>query len=239
MRTPILALCSTLFVSSLGCGGSDPPAKSADDQAPPTAAMAPMSQTASAPAEPPVAAGAATTGREGDPNQSPPAALSTGNGPAPNAAAMGTLTDEQIVGITHIANLGENEQARLAPTRTKDGRVKKLAAMMIKDHTEADAKGTELARKVSLIPSESPTCTSLKSEADSNTASLKTQTGTAFDKAYVDTQVKEHQTVLDTIDQKLSPNAKNPDLKSYLTDVRAAVAMHLQHAKDLQSAMAN
>ena len=238
MRTPILALCSTLLLSSLGCGGSDPPAKSPDDQAPPTTAMPSMPQTASAPAEPPVVAGAATTGREGDPNQSPPAALSTGNGPAPNAAAMGTLTDEQIVGITHTANLGEIEQAKLASTRAKDGRVKKLAAMMIKDHTAADTKGTELAKRVSLVPSESSTGTSLKSDADSNTASLKTQTATDFDKAYVDTQVKEHQAVLDTIDQKLSPNAKNPDLKSYLTDVRAAVAMHLEHAKDLQSAMA-
>ncbi len=184
-----------------------------------------------------MAAGAGTTGREGDPNQSPPAALSTGNGPAPSAEAMGTLTDEQIVEITHTANAGEIEQARLAQTKAKDGRVKRLAAMMIKDHSDADMKGMKLAKKASLTPSDSPTSTSLKSDAESNTASLKTQTGADFDKAYVDTQVKEHQAVLDMIDEKLSPNAKNADLKAYLTDVRAAVAMHLQHAKDLQSAM--
>jgi putative membrane protein len=226
-----------LLVSSFGCGGSDQPAKSADDQAPPAASGVAMTQPPSGPAEPPVAAGAGTTGREGDPNQSPPAALSAGNGPAPNADAIGTLTDEQIIEVTHTANRGEIEQAKLAQTKAKDGRVKKFAAMMLKDHTDADVKGMKLAKMDSLIPAESPTSDSLKNDAEGNTASLKTETGADFDKAYVDVQVKEHQAVLDMIDEKLSPNAKNADLKAYLADVHTAVATHLQHAKDLQSAM--
>ena len=36
------------------------------------------------------------------------------------------------------------------------------------------------------------------------------ESGAGFDKSYVDTQVKEHQAVLDMIDQKLLPNAQDP-----------------------------
>jgi putative membrane protein len=232
----MLLLSSTALVSlvALGCGGSDQPAKSPDETTT-TAMAAPPPPT---PGEPVSAAGAATTGREGDPSQTPPAALSTGNGPSPTEAQP-TLSDAQIIEITHTANAGEIEQARLAQTKAKDARVKKLAAMMIKDHSDADAKGLKLAKKASLTPATSPTAESLKSDAESNTTALKSQMGADFDKAYVDAQVKEHQAVLDTIDQKLVPSAQNADLKAYLADVRTAVAMHLDHAKDLQSALSS
>jgi len=239
----ILFLSSTALVSfvavvamgvTIGCGGSDQPAKSPDETT--TAAMTPPPPVT--PGEPVAAAGAATTGREGDPSQTPPAALSTGNGTSPTEAQP-NLTDAQIVEITHTANTGEIEQAKLAQTKAKDARVKKFAAMMVKDHSEADAKGMKLAKKASLTPTASPTSESLASDAQSNTTALKSQVGTDFDKAYVDVQVKEHQAVLDTIDQKLVPSAQNADLKAYLADVRTAVATHLEHAKDLQSALSS
>lgn len=50
-------------------------------------------------------------------------------------------------------------------------------------------------------------------------------------------RVKEHQAVLDMLDQKLIPGATNSDLKCYLGEVRAKVVMHLQHARDLQQTM--
>ena len=65
----------------------------------------------------------------------------------------------------------------------------------------------------------------------------KSLKGTNFDASYVDTQVKEHQTVLDLLDQKLIPAAKSADVKAYLADVRPKIALHLQHARDLQKAM--
>jgi putative membrane protein len=44
--------------------------------------------------------------------------------------------------------------------------------------------------------------------------------------------------VLDMLDQKLIVGATNSELKAYLNQVRTAVASHLQHAKDLQSQIA-
>jgi putative membrane protein len=147
------------------------------------------------------------------------------------------LTDEQILEVTHTANQGEIEQAKLAQSKSTDARVKKLAAMMLKDHAAADAKGMAVGRKGNLTPAPSSTSTSIESDAQSATSTLSSQTGVDFDKAYVDVQVKEHQAVLDMIDQKLLPDAKSPDVKAFLTEVRPKIAMHLQHAQQLQSAM--
>jgi hypothetical protein len=43
---------------------------------------------------------------------------------------------------------------------------------------------------------------------------------------------------VDLIYQQLLPNAKDANVTTFVAGVRAKVAMHLQHAKDLQVAMA-
>jgi putative membrane protein len=159
-------------------------------------------------------------------------------GANPMAAGASTMNDAQILQITHFANVGEVAQARLAMDKAKDPRVKQLAQMMLNDHGDADKKGLDLAKKENLTLADSPMSTSLKSDADSTTDTLKSKTGSDFDKAYVDSQVTEHQSVLDSLDQKLIPGAKDSDVKGYLTDARAKIAMHLDHAKQLQSDLA-
>ena len=154
---------------------------------------------------------------------------------APEAQAA--LTDNQILGFTHAANLGEIEQGRLAQTKAKESKVKAFAAMMVKEHTDADTKGQAIAKKTNLKPEPSPATDSLKTDAEAVTKSLKSEAAADFDKAYVDSQVTEHKAVLDSIDQKLIPAATNADLKGYLANVRTAVATHLQHAEDLQKEM--
>jgi putative membrane protein len=148
-----------------------------------------------------------------------------------------TLTDAQILQVTHTANAGEVAQAKDALARTKDPRVKAFATMMMKDHSDADAEGIKVARGASITPAASAESLLLESEAKTAMSDVDTKSGADFDKAYVDAQVKGHKGVLDLLDQKLIPMASNPDVRGYLAEVRPKVAMHLQHAKDLQSAL--
>ncbi|MEO6576979.1 MAG: DUF4142 domain-containing protein, partial [Polyangiaceae bacterium] len=55
-----------------------------------------------------------------------------------------TLNDNEIAAIVAAANTGEVEQAKLAQTRAKDARVKKFAAHMVSEHTEAGQKETQV-----------------------------------------------------------------------------------------------
>lgn len=41
--------------------------------------------------------------------------------------------------------------------------------------------------------------------------------------------------LLDLIDKKLMPTAKSDEMKKFITDTRAVVAEHLEHAKKLQA----
>jgi putative membrane protein len=165
------------------------------------------------------------------PREGPNAGSNAGSTEPQPAPAM---SDGQILQVTHVANVGEIDQAKLALTKTKDARVRTLAQMMVRDHTQADKKGLALAKRENIEREPSPTSEQLASDAEGATASLKADPAADFDKSYVDTQVKEHQGVLDMIDQKLMVNATNPELKSYLVEVRSAVASHLQHAQQLQ-----
>jgi putative membrane protein len=64
--------------------------------------------------------------------------------------------------------------------------------------------------------------------AQETLASPKTTTGSDFDRAYIDAQVKAHQEVLDALDNKLIPNAQDASLKANLQQVRPTVAQHLK-----------
>jgi putative membrane protein len=212
-----------MLLLSLGACRGDPPATSPADL--PLVANTSAGATASDAVTPAVTAA---------PSATPPIA----DTPAP-APAVAPLSDDAILQVTHTANLGEIEQATLALAKARDSRVKQLATMMLKEHTAADAKGMTLVKSAHLNPLKSEVSTSLESDAQAATSALKSQSaGADFDKAYVDTQVKEHQAVLDTIDQKLIPAANNADLRSYLGDVRPKIAKHLEHALELQKQMA-
>jgi putative membrane protein len=192
----------------------------------------------------PAAAAIDSPGTSASASNAPPPVTSTlaaANMVADNAGAPAPmaqpLSEEQVLGVLHVANAGEIDQGKLAQTKARDARVKKFAAMMVKDHSEAQKSGMTVARKTNLKPETSPTSQSLETNVTTAITTLKAETPADFDKEYVDTQVKEHQDLLDMIDQKLMASATNADLKGYLTEVRATVAMHLQHAQELQKEM--
>jgi predicted outer membrane protein len=63
-------------------------------------------------------------------------------------------------------------------------------------------------------------------DAANTLSMLKSAPGAAFDTAYMNAQVDEHQKVA------LMPNAKNADLKSYLADIEPTVESHLKNVNE-------
>jgi len=152
--------------------------------------------------------------------------------PAP-APKVDPLTDEQIAAITDAANTAEIAQAKLAQTKSKDPGVKQFAAMMISHHGEAKQKQAKLQLK----PAESGVSTAMQVDSDSTMNALKAGTGKDFDQVYITAQVDGHQKVLDTINDKLLPNVKSPELKAYLEEIKPRVEAHLKQAKALQQSL--
>ena len=154
------------------------------------------------------------------------------------AAALGqTINDAQIAHIVVTANQVDVDAGKIAVTRGSNAEVKKFAQQMITDHEGVNKQAVALATRLKVTPQDNDTSKSLKAGGDKNIANLKTLSGAAFDKAYVDQEVGYHQAVLDAIDKTLIPGASNADLKALIVKVRPAIAAHLEHAKHIQSTL--
>jgi putative membrane protein len=147
-------------------------------------------------------------------------------------------TDPQIAAIVVTANQVDIDAGKLAESKSNSADVKAFAQRMVTDHTGVNKSATELVTRLHVTPQPNATSRSLQQGGEQNLANLKTLSGAAFDKAYIDHEVAYHETVLNAVDNTLIPNAKNADLKALLVKVRPAFVAHLDHAKKLQASLA-
>ena len=153
------------------------------------------------------------------------------------AAHAQGINDAQIASIVVTANQVDVDAGKLAQGKASNAEVKKFAAQMIADHEGVNKQAVALATKLKVTPQDNDTSKALKAGGDQNIAKLKTLSGSAFDKAYVDQEVTYHQAVLDAIDKTLIPGASNAELKALIVKVRPAIAAHLEHAKHIQASL--
>jgi len=156
-------------------------------------------------------------------------------GVTPALAAERAPNDAQIASIVHAANLVDIDAGMYAETQAKNPEVKKFAEEMVTDHSGVNRQAADLAKKLGVQPEMNPTADNLEKAGAKNLAHLKTLTGAAFDKAYIDHEVSYHQSVIDELDHTLIPSAKNAELKALLVKVRPAFVAHLEMAKKIES----
>ncbi len=144
------------------------------------------------------------------------------------------ITDAQIAMIAMTVNSADSAGGALAQTKGESADVKALGKRIMTDHTALNARATALATAAGMSPEDNDDSRAMRTDAESQIATLQGLSGKDFDKAYMDHVVSHHQQVLDALDQKLIPNAQNAELKQLLTDARAGVEGHLGSAKAIQ-----
>lgn len=154
-----------------------------------------------------------------------------------SAPAQAPPTDPQIVGIVVTANQIDIDAGKLAISKTHNKQVHDFAQQMITDHSALQKSVFDLGAKLHVAPADSDTSAALKKQAAETTAHLKTLTGAAFDKAYIDNEVGYHKAVIGAVSTVLIPNAQNAELKSALTGAAPLFQGHLEHAEHLQAGM--
>jgi putative membrane protein len=147
-------------------------------------------------------------------------------------------TDAQIAAIVVTANQVDIDAGKLAESKAHAADVKAFGQRMVTDHTGVNKAASELVQKLNVTPEPNATSESLQKGGDQNLAKLKTLSGAAFDKAYIDHEVTYHEAVVGAMDKTLIPSAKNAELKALLVKVRPAFETHLEHAKKIQSELA-
>jgi putative membrane protein len=147
------------------------------------------------------------------------------------------IGDAEIAAIVVTANQVDVDAGKLARQRAGNSEVKQFAERMVSDHEGVNEQAVALAKKLKLTPKENETSRAIKAGGDKNLATLKTLSGAAFDKAYVDHEVVYHAQVLEALDKTLIPGASNSELKALLVKVRPAFVAHLEHAKHIQATL--
>ena len=145
--------------------------------------------------------------------------------------------DAEIVHVMITANQLDIDGGKLAKAKSKNPEVKLFAEQMITDHSAVNQQTSDLAKKLGLKPQDNAASKALSKRGKDALANLKKLSGKEFDKKYVDQDVAFHMAVLTTIDQTLIPNVKNDELKGLIFEVRPTIAIHLNHAKRLQSSL--
>ena len=144
-------------------------------------------------------------------------------------------SDAQIASIVVTANQVDIDAGKLAESKGTSKDVKAFGKQMVTDHTGVNKQAVALVTKLKVSPEDNATSQSLKKGGEDNAQNLKTLSGAAFDRAYIEHEVAYHQQVIDALDKTLIPSAQNAELKSLLVSVRPAFVAHLEHAKMIQS----
>jgi putative membrane protein len=153
----------------------------------------------------------------------------------PPADAM--LTDGQIAEIASKVDLAEIDAGKLALAQGRSPKAKQFAQHMVTAHAAVEAKLNGMLKAQAIVMADSATSNKLVSDTTAQKQTLLGLSGFDFDRSYLTAQLKDHQDVLDLLDSKLIPQAKNPQLKTALESTRAKVVDHIQMAKDAIAAL--
>lgn len=152
-------------------------------------------------------------------------------------AQTGAIDDSEIISILKTVNKGEIDAGKRAQAKASSPDVRKYAQLMIADHEKAAQATAAVAKSAKTTTINSEYSRSLKKENDQVMRKMKKLQGNAFDLAYMESQVKMHQQVLQLIDTTMLPSAKNPQVKELVMKIRPVIEGHLQQAKQIHAAL--
>lgn len=155
----------------------------------------------------------------------------------PSTPPATPLSDAEVLGLLATANDAEISAGQVAITKGQKQEVKDFGLKMVTDHTANNLKIKATEVKSSITRADSDMSRELKKNADAAIDNLKNAKDADFDKSYIDGQVMMHQELLTSLDTSLIPNAKNADVKAYLTDTRTVVESHLKEAQAIQASL--
>lgn len=166
--------------------------------------------------------------RDTVPSPAPPADVSLDAATKPSA----------ILSQMNVANTTEIQLARMAAQKASSPQVKKLAEKLAVDHSKNREQVRALARKldVTLIPAAGGDVTTADSAAIPS--DLRTLSGAEFDRAFVEHQIRDHESSIERIRSQLLPAAQTPQVETYLQRTLTDMQAHLASLKEVQQKIA-
>ena len=148
-----------------------------------------------------------------------------------STTASSTLSDADKDFMTKaaIGGMAEVSMGSLAAQQASNADVKAFGNRMVTDHGKAnDELKAFAATKGVTLPAD------VDAEHKAKQDELAKKTGKAFDKAYIDDMVEDHEKDVAEF-EKQSTAAQDPDLKAWVSKTLPTLQDHLKMAKDTQA----
>lgn len=160
--------------------------------------------------------------------QTPPAAVQNDATGQTGSGARLSAGDEKALKDMAQANINEVAAAKVALSKAQSSEVKAFAQQMVKDHSAALTKVQAAAQQKGVaLPTEPDAA------HQAMAAKLEAQSGSAFDKMYMENAgIKDHQMVLSKL-QSDATNIKDPDVKALADEHTPVVEQHLKAAQQM------
>lgn len=136
----------------------------------------------------------------------------------------------------HALNQGEIESGRLAEQRAQSGDVKEFAKTMVRDHSEADRKLTDYAKRngidLTKVTPVDPIHAALDSADKASENALRTKKGADFDVAYAAPQTLEHRVALGVVEE--GQKVAKGEARALMDETQQMLSRHLSLAEKLE-----
>jgi putative membrane protein len=150
--------------------------------------------------------------------------------------AAPAVTDPHIFAFLEAANVADSAAGSIAAAKGTAASVKTFGRDMMRDHHALRVAGQDLAKKLRIMPEAAPgdnIAAAATAWRDSLTAMPR---GAAWDKAYIDHEVIDHQNVLNTM-QTDADGTQNAEVRALIEKAAPIIQQHLDHAKQIQSTL--
>ena len=127
--------------------------------------------------------------------------------------------------------MAEVEAGKLGEQKATEKLVKDFAAMMVKDHTGANAEVKALAEKLNITLPSAPSEEHAKKVADLNEKKPKD-----FDKDFMDMMVSDHKKTIDLF-KDASDDDINTDVKTFINNTIPKLQSHLDAAESIRKGL--
>ena len=176
----------------------------------------------------PLAGSAWAQSRSGAPAPANPALAA----PESADAQQLNVSDRIFMQAAAWGGMAEVEFGRMAQQKAHSERVKAFGRRMVEDHGKANDRLKELAKAHGFdLPK------ALDAEHESVRDRLEKASGAAFDRAYMLSQIQDHQKTAQLLEYEIG-SGQNADLKSFASETLPTIFEHLRMAQDIDAMLA-
>jgi putative membrane protein len=147
---------------------------------------------------------------------------------APQDAPMPALSaaDQDYVMMTASSNMLEIQKSQLALQRSGDEMIRRLAQMMIQDHTRLTNDAAPVLRQLGMDPA----AMEMVPRHQQMLQQLRTAPAESFDRMYHDIQMMAHEEAL-ALQRNYAANGADPQLRTIAAQAAPVIEMHLNHLR--------